>query len=193
MTFITLSLKNFTDSISDRDLGKLFADNPEARLEKNTCVKLIVISPTGSFTGEKNSDLNYQIPSWNRQSQLGKVFDSSSGFKLSNGAVRSPDVSWIEISRWNSLSREQQRKFAPIDPDFVIELMSPTDTLEDLQQKMDEYMSCGVKLGWLINPDSKEVEIYRVGQEKEVLNNPSSSSGEDVLLGLVVTLAEIYE
>jgi Uma2 family endonuclease len=98
---------------------------------------------------------------------LGKVFDSSGRFKLSNGAVRSPDVSWIEISRWNSLIREKQRKFAPIDPDFVIKLMSPTDELETKQQKMEEYIDFGVKLGWLINPDAQQVEIYRQGQEKK--------------------------
>lgn len=192
MTLITLSLKPFLDPISDRDLEKLSAENPDARLETNAEGKLIIMSPTGSLTGEKNSNLNYQLQSWNRQYKLGKVFDSSTGFKLSNSAIRSPDVSWIEISRWNSLSKEQQKKFAPIDPDFVIELMSPTDSLEDLQQKMAEYISCGVKLGWLLNPDNKQVEIYRVDKKKEILDNPFTLSGEDILPNLIVTLTEIF-
>ena len=111
---------------------------------------------------------------------------------ISNGAVRSPDVSWIELSRWNSLSKQQQRKFAPIDPDFAIELMSPTDDLNELQQKMTEYLDCGVKLGWLINPDEKQVEIYRLGQSKEVLDNPSILYGEDILTDLTVELSSIF-
>ncbi len=119
------------------------------------------------------------------------MFDSSTGFKLSNGAIRSPDVSWIATERWNSLSDKQKRGFAPIDPDFVIELMSLTDDLSTIQQKMTEYLDCGVKLGWLINPNNQEVEIYRLGKDKVTLSNPSSLSGEDILSGLTVNLAEI--
>ena len=189
MTVINISA--FTDSISDRDFEKLCADNPETRFETTPQGNLIIMPPTGCLTGEKNSDLNYQIQSWNRQTKLGKVFDSSTGFKLSNGATRSPDVSWIALERWNSLNIEQKRKFAPIDPDFVIELMSPTDNLVELQQKMSEYIDCGVKLGWLINPDEKQVEIYRRDRSKEVLNNPESLSGEDILSGLTVDLSSI--
>lgn len=191
MTAIDISA--FTDSISDRDFEKLCADNPETRFETTPQGRLIVMSPTGSLTGEKNSDLNYQIQAWNRQTKLGKVFDSSTGFKLSNGATRSPDVSWIAIERWDILSIEQKRKFAPIDPDFVIELMSLTDNLVELQQKMSEYIDCGVKLGWLINPDEKQVEIYRRDRTKEVLNNPESLSGEDILSGLIVDLSSILD
>ena len=192
MNSVTLSLKPFIDKISETDLEKICAENPEARLETNANGELIIMSPTGSLTSEKNSDLNYQIQSWNRQYKLGKVFDSSGGFKLSNGAVRSPDVSWVTLSKWNSLSKQQQRKFAPIDPDFVIELMSPTDDLDELQRKMKEYIDCGVKLGWLINPDEKQVEIYRQQQEPEILNNPATLSGEDILPGLIVDLKDIF-
>ena len=150
------------------------------------------MSPTGSESGRKNGKLFIQVGIWNEQVKLGEVFDSSTGFKLSNGAIRSPDVSWIENAKWNSLTLSQQRKFAPIDPDFVIELMSPTDDLVELQQKMLEYMDCGVRLGWLINPDDKQVEIYRLGQEKEVLNNLKTLSGEDILPKLTVNLADIF-
>ena len=103
--------------------------------------------PTGGETSDRNSELIFQVKLWNKQNRLGKVFDSSGGFRLSNGAVRSPDVSWIPIAAWNSLTREQRRKYLPIDPDFVIELMSPTDVLKDAKDKMREYMDCGVRLG----------------------------------------------
>lgn len=182
----------FTDRISDCDLEQLSRDNPETRFETTPQGKLIIMSPTGSLTGEKNSDLNYQLQFWNRSWGLGKVFDSSTGFKLSNGATRSPDVSWIEIGRWQSIPKAQQRRFAPIDPDFVIELMSPTDDRLELQQKMVEYIKCGVKLGWLICPDEKQVEIYRQGEKKKTLDNPGSLSGEDILPGLTVDLTDIF-
>ncbi|MEM7594330.1 MAG: Uma2 family endonuclease, partial [Cyanobacteria bacterium P01_A01_bin.83] len=148
----------------------------------------------GSESGKRNGDLLIQVGIWNRQNKLGIVFDSSTGFKLSNSAIRSPDVSWIAIERWSSLSDRQKKGFAPIDPDFVIELMSPTDELSATQQKMAEYTNCGVKLGWLINPDEKQVEIYRLSdeKEKEILNNPSSLSGEDILPGLTIDLADIF-
>ncbi|MEM8721871.1 MAG: Uma2 family endonuclease [Cyanobacteria bacterium P01_G01_bin.39] len=188
-----IDIATFTEQISDRQLEQLCADNPEARFETTPAGKLIIMSPTGSLTGEKNSDLNYQLQVWNRQGKLGKVFDSSTGFKLSNGATRSPDASWIEIDRWQAIPKAQQRKFAPVDPDFVIELMSPTDDLTELQQKMVEYIDCGVRLSWLICPDEKQVEIYRQGQEKEVLINPSSLSGENILPGLIVDLTDIFD
>ena len=191
MTY-TLNVKAFTDSISDRDLQQLCRENPDLRFEIDSNGKLIIMSPTGSESGKRNGDLLIQVGIWNRQSKLGIVFDSSTGFKLSNGATRSPDVSWIISDRWNSLSDKQKRSFAPIDPDFVIELLSPTDNLSTTQQKMSEYMDCGVKLGWLINPDEKEVEIYRLGKNKEILDNPSSLSGEDILPGLTIDLTEIF-
>ncbi len=199
MTY-TLDVRAFTEKIRDRNLEQLCRENPDMRFEIDSQGKLIIMSPTGSLTGEKNSDLNYQVQSWNRQYKLGKVFDSSTGFKLSNGATRSPDVSWIAINRWNSLSDKQKRGFAPINPDFVIELMSPPPSVPPIrgdergvtQQKMSEYLSCGVQLGWLINPDSQEVEIYRLGQDKEILHNPSNLSGETILPGLTVDLSDIF-
>lgn len=192
MSAITLSLKPFIEKVSDRDLEWLCRENPEARLETNAEGKLIVMSPTGSLTGDRNLEIAFQIKLWNKRTKLGKVFDSSTGFKLSNSAVRSPDVSWIAIDRWNSLTKEQQRRFAPIDPDFVVELMSPNDSLEEIQQKMQEYLFCGVRLGWLINPDAKEVEIYRQERDKQVLNNPTVLNGEDILPNLKVTLDDIF-
>ena len=188
----TINISAFTDKISDRDLEQLCTDNPETKFETTPEGKLIVMSPTGSESGRKNGKLLIQIGIWNERAKLGEVFDSSTGFKLSNGAIRSPDVSWVESAKWNSLTPLQQRRFAPIDPDFVIELMSPTDDLIELQQKMVEYMDCGVRLGWLINPDDKQVEIYRIGQEQQVLDNPKTLSGEDILPKLTVDLSDIF-
>ena len=191
MTSPTLNLSSLIEKISDRELEALSRDNPDARLETDSHGHLIFTSPTGSETGERNSELIFQFKLWNKQHKLGKVFDSSTGFKLSNGAVRSPDVSWVGNSKWNSLTKQQRRKFAPIDPDFVLELMSPTDDLDELDNKMKEYMDCEVRLGWLINPDDRQVEIYRQGKEKEILDNPQTLSGEDVMPNLIVDLSEI--
>ena len=187
-----LDVRALTDRISDSQLEQLCRENPDRRLEIDAEGKLIVMPPTGSLTGEKNSSLLGQVWYWNRQNKLGKVFDSSTGFRFANGALRSPDVSWIALKRWNSLSDKLKKGFAPIDPDFVIELMSPTDALKDTQAKMSEYINCGIKLGWLINPDAKEVGIYRLGKELEILKNPSSLSGEEILSGLIVDLSDIF-
>ena len=189
---ITIDLQPLTNSVSDSKLAALSAKNPDLRLETDAAGKLIIMPPTGSLTGEKNADLIYQVQAWNRRYKLGKVFDSSTGFKLSNGAVRSPDVSWIAIARWNSLSDKQKRGFAPIAPDFVIELTSPTDNLQEIRQKMNEYLDCEVRLGWLIDPDAKQVEIYRCGKEPEIISNPISLSGESVLPNLTVDVSEIF-
>ena len=186
-----VNLKAIAHRVTDDELLQLSSDNPDSKFETTKEGKLLIMSPTGGTTGGKNFSLTGQIWYWNEKSKLGIAFDSSTGFRFSDNAVRSPDVSWIRLSRWNQLTQEQQDKFAPIDPDFVIELRSPTDKLDTLQQKMEEYIECGVKLGWLINPQDKQVEIYRQKQSKEILDNPVSLSGEDVLPGLKVDLKNI--
>ena len=187
-----INIATFTDQISDRQLEQLCADNPETRFETTSEGKLIIMSPTGSESGRKNSKLLVRIGIWNEQEKLGELFDSSTGFKLSNGATRSPDVSWIKLDRWQAIPKDQQRKFAPIDPDFVVELASPTDDIDELRNKMQEYMNCGVQLGWLICPDQKQVEIYRQGKETEVLDNPSELSEKSIMPGLIVDLTDIF-
>ena len=193
MTALTLNFSSLVGRISDRDLELLSRDNPDARLETNSQGHLIFMSPTGGETGERNGELFFQIKLWNKRSKLGKVFDSSTGFRLSNNAIRSPDVSWIPNSKWNALTREQKRKYLPLAPDFVLELMSPSDNLSEIRNKMREYIDCGVRLGWLINPDERKVEIYRQGREIEVLNNPQTLRGEAIMSGLVVSLEEIFD
>lgn len=166
------------------------------KLELTASGELIVMPPTGGDTGRKNSDLNFQIVNWSKQNGTGVCFDSSTLFILPNGARRSPDVSWLLKSRWNQLSTEDKRKFPPIAPDFVIELVSPSDTslprYKELQSKMQEYIDNRVRLGWLINPDKKVVEIYRSNQLVEVVSNPTVLSGENVLKGFTLDLTEIF-
>lgn len=186
-----VNLKAIAHRVTDEELLQLSSDNPDSKFETTKEGKLIVMSPTGSNSGRRNTKLIFQVELWNSTNNLGVTFESSTGFILSNGAVRSPDVSWIRLNRWNELTQEQQDKFAPIDPDFVIELRFSTDKLDALQEKMAEYIECGVRLGWLINPQDKQVEIYRQGQNKEVLDNPDSLMGEDILPGLTLDLTSI--
>ena len=148
--------------------------------------------PTGSNTGRRNSSIIIQLGIWNNKSNNGIVFDSSTGFRLPKGSTRSPDVSWVKKSRWDSLSTEEQDSYAPICPEFVVELRSPTDNLKTLQNKMLEYLNNGLVLGWLIDPINKLVEIYRQGQKPEILNNPDSLSGEDLLSGFNLDLTKIW-
>ncbi|MGK7955826.1 MAG: Uma2 family endonuclease [Crocosphaera sp.] len=166
------------------------------RMELTKDGELIIMSPTGGTAGRKNRRLTQQIGIWTDRNGMGEAFDSSTVFVLPNGARRSPDVSWIKLERWNQLTQRQQDGFPPIAPDFVIELVSPSDLknqrYEDLQAKMEEYLDNNVKLGWLIEPSTKIVEIYRVGKQVEILNNPQTLSGEDILPGFVLDLSEIF-
>ncbi|WP_041596463.1 Uma2 family endonuclease [Halothece sp. PCC 7418] len=166
-----------------------------SKIELTETGELIVMSPTGGEAGEKNFNLYIDLGIWNRQTRLGKAFDSSTVFVLPNGARRSPDVSWIRLDRWDTLTSQEKQGFPPIAPDFVIELVSPSDLksqrYEDLQAKMQEYIANGVQLGWLIEPSAKTVEIYQLGQPVAVLNHPQTLSGQEVLPGFVLDLSEI--
>jgi Uma2 family endonuclease len=166
--------------------------NRDLQLERTATGELIVNPPTGTDTGNKNSDISGQLWLWNRQTKLGKTFDSSTGFSLPNRANRSPDAAWITNERWDVLTPAQQESFAPLCPDFVIELRSKTDSLEKLQAKMKEYIENGTKLGWLIDRQHKKVEIYRKGQDVEVLDHPISLSGKNILPGFILDLTEVW-
>ena len=171
----------------------LAAANRDLRLERTARGQLIVTPPTGGETGHRNFSLMTQLGIWvEANDSLGKAFDSSTGFELPNGANRSPDMSWVRQDRWEALTAEQQQEFVPLCPDFVVELRSKTDSLKDLQAKMREYRSNGAQLGWLIEPKNKRVEIYRLGQGVEGLENPSTLSGEAVLPGFTLTLKRIW-
>lgn len=151
------------------------------------------MSPTGGETGKRNASIIADFVIWNRQAKLGEVFDSSTCFKLPNGAVKSPDVSWIKKERWEALTPEQKKKFPPIAPDFILELMSPTDSLETMQAKLQEYRDNQVRLGWLIDPETRRVEIYRLQQKVEILENPTTLSGEDILPGFFLDIQAIWK
>ncbi|MEO1670044.1 MAG: Uma2 family endonuclease, partial [Cyanobacteria bacterium J06631_2] len=167
-----------------------------SRMELTEDGELIIMSPTGGTAGRKNSRLTQQVRNWADKDTTGEVFDSSTVFVLPNGARKSPDVSWIKLDRWNQLTQAQQDGFPPIVPDFVIELVSPSDLknqrYQDLQAKMQEYLDNGVQLGWLIEPSAKKVEIYRANKQVEISNNPQALSGENVLPGFTLDLAEIF-
>jgi Uma2 family endonuclease len=181
----TLKLKI---DLTDEQFFQMCQKNRDYRFERTALGELLIMPPTGSDTGRRNVKITTQLDIWNSESNLGEVFDSSTGFTLPNGAERSPDASWVKIERWNALTPEQQQKFAPICPDFVIELRSRTDSLKDLQEKMQEYIENGAQLGWLIDRKNKRVEIYRPGKAVEILDNPASLSGENVLPGFVLNL-----
>ena len=191
MTAITLNLNSIIKLTSEQ-FYQLCEENPDLKLERNANGELIVMPPTGGETGKRNSTANAQIWTWNDRTELGEVFDSSTGFTLPNKADRSPDVSWVEKSRWSALTPEQREKFIPLCPDFVIELVSPSDSLKKSQEKMQEYMENGCRLGWLINRKKRQVEIYRPGQDVEVLQSPLTLSGENVLPGFVLNLQKIW-
>ena len=148
--------------------------------------------PTGGSTGNRNFKLNQQLANWVDQDGTGLGFDSSTCFQLPNGAKLSPDAAWIPLSKWQTLTPEQQDKFPPLCPDFVVELRSPSDSSKDLQEKMQEYLINGCRLGWLINRQDRQVEIYRPNQEPEILDNPTTLSGEDILLNFRLNLSLIW-
>ncbi len=190
MTNLTIDTEGI--NLSDEQFFQLCQKNRDLRFERNAKGDLIIMPPTGAETGKRNADITYQLQKWNRANKLGIAFDSSTGFKLPSGANRSPDASWIPIEKWQSLSTSQQQKFLPLAPDFVIELLSPTDTLKDTQEKMQEYIENGTKLGWLINPKKRQIEVYRQEKETEILDNPKTISGEDILPNFQLDLELIW-
>jgi Uma2 family endonuclease len=188
MTSIVLNLKPFVE-LSDDQFYELCQNHRDLKFERTAQGKLVIVAPVGGEGGNREADLIGDLVYWNRQTQLGKVFSSSTCFKLPSGGDRSPDASWVALERWNQLTPEQQKKFPALCPDFVIELRSESDALEPLRQKMHEYLSNGLRLGWLVNPQDRQVEIYRANQPKQILQDPKQLDGEDVLLGFVFELA----
>ena len=183
---IILSFKNVT--LTNEQFYQLCQDNENWQLERTVKGELVIMPPVGGVSGNRESDLNGELWFWNRQTQLGKVFSSSTIFRLPNGGDRSPDVAWVAKERWELLTAEEQEKFPPICPDFVMELRSRTDSLTQLQAKMQEYLNSGLRLGWLINPQEQQVEIYRPNQALEIVKLPTTLSGENVLPEFILNL-----
>ena len=188
MNAITLNIPHLTHE----GFVELAQANQDLRMERAATGEVIFMPPTTPWTGKRNFSLYIQLGIWIEKTGLGVGFDSSTGFTLPNGAVRSPDVTWVSNERWEALTEEEQREFSRLSPDFVIELRSESDSLKKLREKMQEYIDNGVRLGWLIDPKTKQVEIYRPAQDVEVLHSPTTVSGFDVLPGFELNLNKVW-
>jgi Uma2 family endonuclease len=189
MTALILNLRPAIE-LTDEQFFQLCQNNRDLRLERTAEGELMIMPPTGWKSGNQNARLTQRLGNWTDADGTGLAFDSSTGFKLPNGADRSPDASWVKKERIEALKANPAR-FMPLAPDFVVELRSANDDLETLQRKMQEYLSCGVRLGWLIDPHNQRVEIYRPRRDVEILDSPTTLSGEDILPGFVLDLAGI--
>ncbi len=179
--------------VTQEQFAALAAANRDLQLERTAQGELIVNPPTGWQTGKRNSSISGELYIWWRNAgEPGEIFDSSTAFILPNDATRAPDASWVSQERWEALTVEQKGTFANICPDFVVELRSASDTLKSLQEKMKEYLDNGAKLGCLIDPKNRKVEIYRLGLAVEVLSNPAELSGEEILPGFVLNLRRVW-
>ena len=188
--FLTLDLTSIR--LTPEQFRQVCRDNRELRLELTSNGGLIVMPPTGSKTGQRNSNLNRQLAVWAAKDGTGVAFDSSTGFTLPDEAILSPDASWVRRERWDALSGEEQEGFAPLCPDFVIELRSNWNTLKSLQAKMGEYIENGAQLAWLIDPSERRVYSYRTGEEVDVLTDTAAVSADPILRGFVLHLAELW-
>lgn len=178
--------------MTDEQFFDFCQQNRDYRIERTAQGEVIIMPPTGSETGNRNFDLIVQIGLWTRQNKTGIGFDSSTGFTLPNGSIKSSDAAWIKLEKWNRLTPEQQQKFAPICPDFVVELRSPSDNLKRLQDKLQDYIEQGTLLGWLIDRKHQQVYIYRPNQPVDCLTQPTTLSEESVLPGFVLDLSTIW-
>ncbi|MEB3360391.1 MAG: Uma2 family endonuclease [Synechococcales bacterium] len=179
--------------VTQEQFEALAIANRDLRLERTAAGELLVNPPTGGESGRRNRSITGQLDRWYEENEdLGEAFDSSTGFRLPNGADRSPDAAWVRRERWESLTPQQRKGFVPLCPDFVVELRSESDSLPKLQAKMREYIDNGARLGWLVDPQNRQVEIYRPDREVEVLENPQEFSGEDVLPQFVMRFSRIW-
>jgi Uma2 family endonuclease len=187
-----IDISGITLRLTHEQFERICQNNPERVFELSKDGELEIMPPVGGDSGKTELSIGARLYNWNDRTRLGETFSSSTAFILPNGAERSPDAAWVELSRWEALTPEQRKKFPPLAPDFVIELRSETDSLKKLQQKMVEYRDNGVRLGWLINPQQQSVEIYRQGRDVEILENPNSLDGEAVLPGFVLDLQAMF-
>jgi Uma2 family endonuclease len=166
--------------------------NPDVRMERNGAGDLIIMTPAGSESGRRSGEAFYQLTAWSKQNGTGVTFDASTGFGLPKGGERSPDASWVLRTRWDALTEAERNKYAPLAPDFVIEVRSESERLPQLREKMQEYADNGVRLGWLIDPFQRRVEIYRPGEAPVGIDNPTTISGNPELPGFTLELAPIW-
>lgn len=190
--FLPFSLDFHSEKLTEKQFEELCRNNRDLKFELTSKGELIIVPPTSPESGWRNSDVNFEVVKWSRKDKTGIVFDSSTMFTFPNGAKRAPDVSWMTLEKWNAVSPSEKQKFARVVPDFVIELRSPSDALEDLRNKMAEYVENGVSLGWLIDPLEQKVHIYRADGETEILNDPEKVTGENVLRGFELNVRQIW-
>ncbi len=189
---LVLHFGTFVQNMSDEDYYLFCRENPDLHIERTAEGDLIIMAPTGGKTGQRNALLTAKFVLWAESDGTGIVFDSSTEFRLPNGAMRSADVSWVRRERWEVLTDKQQEQFPPLCPDFVLKLRSPTDSLGLLQEKMQEYIDQGAELGWLLDPRTRRVYVYRPNAAVEIMENPATVSGDPTLPGFVLTLADIW-
>ena len=188
---ITLRMRGGT-RLTDDQLFQLCQDNRDLRIEQTATGDLIIMAPVGSEGGHRNFNLYIDFVLWHEKTKMGKFFDATTGFKLPNKAMRSPDVAWVRPEKIDELTQEEWETFSPLCPDFVVELRSRTDRLPVLKEKLLEYIDNGARLGWLIDPLEKQVFVYRPGQPVEHLKHPATLSGEPVLAGFTLDLARVW-
>jgi Uma2 family endonuclease len=189
---IVLDFRDVLEKMNDDEFEKFCRQNPDVEIELTKEGELVIMPPTGGKTGHRNVSLIVEFGNWAEKDESGLAFDSSTVFKLPNGAKRSPNLAWIKNGRWEKLSDEEQEKFPPLCPDFLVELRSPSDSLLNLQNKMSEYIENGAALGWLIDPLEKKVYVYRPAAETEVLDNPKQVSGEPLLKGFSLNARKLW-
>jgi Uncharacterized protein conserved in cyanobacteria len=178
--------------LTDEQFYKLCRENSELQFELTAQKELVIMTPTGSKTGWRNAKLIQRLANWTEKDGTGIAFDSSAGFTLPKGAKRSPDASWVRRERWDALTPQQQETFAPLCPDFVVELRSPENSLSELQSKMSEYIDNGSRLGWLLDPENKQVYVYHPGKFAVGLEDPETVSGDPILPGFIFNVREIW-
>lgn len=189
---IVLDFRSVLEKISDDEFENFCRHNPDVQIELSKEGEIIIMPPTGGETGIRNFSLIFEFGKWMEKNQTGVGFDSSTIFKLPNGAKRSPDLAWTKNEKWNALSADEKKKFPPLCPDFVIELRSPSDSIKNLQNKMREYAENGAALGWLIDPLERKVYVYRPAEEVEILENPKSVSGAPLLANFSLDMEKIW-
>jgi Uma2 family endonuclease len=179
--------------MSDEELMRFCAANDALRVERDANGEILVMSPAGGKTGRRNSSLIIDLGVWARADGRGFVIESNTGFILSDGSMRSPDAAWIENSRWDALSEEEQERYPSICPDFVVELRSQSDVLKELESKMEQWMANGAKLAWMIDPAGQAVSVYRPGRPREVLVRPAIVCGDGPVAGFELAMTRIWE
>jgi Uma2 family endonuclease len=187
---VTVNLQPTFD-LSDQQFEQICHNNRDLKFERTARGGLVIMALTGGETGRRNIKLSARLENWTEQSQLGVAFDSSTGFRLPNGAIRSPDAAWVSQYRWEALTPAQRQKWVPLCPDFLVELKSASDDIEDLRLKMQEYVENGLPLGWLLDPETQIVEIYRINQPIEYLSNPPTLDASLIMPGFILNLAGI--